>query len=173
MRTNLFCFSFARGWCGIIDPRNEAERTGRECDQLTRKSQQVQLYKFTMFARVDCTGRLQTPLTNCSLQSLSGPRTSIRGHVRRVVGRLVGWLATQMFKTLKTAKYVVFLHYYRFSCLTTLIFILLFVDSFIHSFIYSFKTFIHKFLIKRGALIGHNLALFFKLSSLAITKSCL
>ena len=31
--------------------------------------------------------------------------------------------------------------------------------SFFYSFIHSFKTFIHKFLIERGALIGHNLAL--------------
>ena len=35
-----------------------------------------------------------------------------------------------------------------------------FVRSFIHSFFLSSKTLIHIFLIKRGALIGHNLALF-------------
>ena len=33
--------------------------------------------------------------------------------------------------------------------------------SFCFLFIYSFKTIIHKFLIKRGVLIGHDLALFF------------
>ena len=63
----------------------------------------------------------------------------------------LGWSDTQMLKMLKTANSFASIHPYNL-CLTTLIHS--FLPSFIHSFIHSFKTFIHKFLIKRGALIG-------------------
>ena len=101
------------------------------------------------------------------------PRTSIRGHVRWLVGWSVGWSVgrsvTQTFEMRKTADSDVFLHSYHLSCLTTFIFIHSIIHLFIHSFIYIFihssKTFIHKNLIKRGALIGLHLALLYLFST--------
>ena len=93
------------------------------------------------------------------------PRTLVRGHVGWLVSRSVGFLVMQTFEMYKTADSDVFHYSYHLSYLTTFIFIHSFVHSFIkniHSsktFIYQ-KTFIHKFLIKRGALIGLHLALF-------------
>ena len=116
------------------------------------------------------------------------PRTSIRGHVRRLVGWLVGrsfgrsfgrlvgwlvgwsvdwlvgWLVGRSCKRLKCAKRPILTYFFIpitfHASPHSYLFIHSFIYSFIHIFIYSSKTFIHKILIKRGALIGLYLVLY-------------
>ena len=93
------------------------------------------------------------------------PCTSIRGHVRRLVGRSVGhanvWNAQNgWFWRISSFLSPFMPHHIHFHTFIHS-FIHSLIHSFIlHSFIHSSKTFIHQFLIKRGALFGLHLALF-------------
>ena len=89
----------------------------------------------------------------------------------------VGWLVGRSRKRLKCAKRLILTYFFipitfhasphSYSFIQS--FIYSFIHSFIHSFIYIFihssKTFIHKNLIKRGALIGLHLALLYLFST--------
>ena len=83
--------------------------------------------------------------------------------VGRLVGRLVGWSVGRSRKCFICAKRLILTYF--FTPITfhasphSYSFIQSFIQSFIHIFIHSSKTFIHKILIKRGALIGLHLAL--------------
>ena len=76
------------------------------------------------------------------------------------VGWSVGWSVGRSRKRLKCAKRLILTYLFIPITLYSSPHSFSFIRSFIYSFIHSSKTFIHKFLIKRGALIGLHLALF-------------
>ena len=80
--------------------------------------------------------------------------------VGRSVGWLVGWLVGRSRKRLKWPKRLILTCFLIPITFHALPHSFSFIQPFIPSFIHSSKTFIHEFLIKRGALIGLHLALF-------------